>query len=329
MNVVPGKYRLGCILETAGNVYKALNTISNKHVAIKLISLHDEDALLAFNNETAIMELVRSAHIVSLIESFVVDEEGWIVMEYCEKGNLQQISNKMREESEHNRIEEGVLKSWLRMIVEGVATMHRAGVVHRDIKASNVLCMSDGTCKLADFGSSAHFSHGLTAPAGTPHWMAPEICVCAGLEYNEKVDIWSLGITAIELATGSPPLASLHELDALTIIPASDPPTLPAKMEYSSAFEEFIKSCLCKEPAERLSATQLLQLPFFNGVVGRTETQDLSTEGKLAECLESVRQLLNANGRTLALLKSRSDLKLSTSSHLTLVRKILQNVKDV
>ena len=151
----------------------------------------------------------------------------------------------------------------MRMALQGLAALHRVGVIHRDIKGGNLLADGDGVCKLADFGVSSTLNNSLgrqKTVIGTPHWMAPE--VLQSDEYNELADVWGLGITAYELAIGEPPHARLHSMRAAVKIPQADPPQLPDADTWSNEFHSFLAGCLVKDPTRRPSAEQLLQHPF-------------------------------------------------------------------
>ena len=149
--------------------------------------------------------------------------------------------------------------------LRGLHYLHMAKKIHRDIKSGNILLNHDGDCKLADFGVSAELATTVSkrkTVIGTPYWMAPE--VLQSQEYNGKADIWSLAITAIELAVGEPPHSNVHPMRAIFMIPNSDPPTLPEPERWSADFHDFIRACCAKNPEKRPSAIELLNShPFI------------------------------------------------------------------
>jgi len=146
----------------------------------------------------------------------------------------------------------------------GLQYLHGQKKIHRDIKSGNILLTTDGDCKLADFGISAELSTTLAkrkTVVGTPYWMAPEVLLST--EYDSKADIWSLGITAIEMAEGEPPHSNVHPMRAIFMIPNSPPPTLRHTTEWSANFHNFLRKCLQKDPTKRPSATELLHSDPF------------------------------------------------------------------
>jgi serine/threonine protein kinase len=240
-----------------GTVWKALSHATGELVAIKHIDLEasDED-VIEIQQEIALLGDCDPRYVTKYIESFVHGYTLWIVMEYMSGGSALDIISDTQPFSE---AEAAVL---LRGLLHSLAYLHAHHKIHRDVKAANVLLSAEGIVKLADFGVAAQLSSNKSRRntfVGTPFWMAPEVILQAG--YDSRADIWSLGITAIELVLGEPPLSEFHPMRAIFLIPKEPAPTLPAT--FSSAFRDFVQSCLNKTASGRPSASQLLQHPFI------------------------------------------------------------------
>lgn len=253
-----------------GAVYKAQHKPTGAIVAVKVIP-HGTMANNASEDEKIMGEIdilsrCDSPYIVGYFECFIKPPaynkpgEMWIVMEYCEGGSMTDLI----EASAGYMIPEDCVRAVCASIVLGLEYLHGvANVCHRDIKCGNVLLTDDGHVKLADFGVSAELTNTLNkrkTVVGSPYWMAPE--VIRESHYDGRADVWSLGITAIEIAEGAPPHSNLHPLRAIFVIPTKPAPTLADPDNWSPEMLDFVRCCCNKDPSQRHDSALLASHPF-------------------------------------------------------------------
>jgi sporulation-specific protein 1 len=242
-----------------GDVYRAVERATSQTVAIKVVNLEQtDDEINVLVQEISFLSQMRSKYITQYYHTFVSDVSMWIVMEYCGGGSCADLLKC------HKQLSEEVTSFIIRETLKGLEYLHQEKKVHRDIKAANILLTENGDVKLADFGVSGQIT--LTHVrkdtfVGTPFWMAPEI-ITRKAGYDEKVDIWSLGITTIELITGAPPYAELEPMKVLFQIPKNPSPVLSGS-NHSEYLKEFVKFCLLKNPRNRPCASVLLKTKFI------------------------------------------------------------------
>lgn len=246
-----------------GVVYVCTDLRNNTKCAVKVAPMSDLENV---KNEIAMHALSKHENIVQYIETFAHDDSLWILMELMEGGALTDCLGRSIKWKEIN------IGYVCREVSKGLSFMHRNHRLHRDIKSDNILVDFNGCVKLADFG----FAVGLTTEenkrksvVGTPYWMAPELI--RGLDYDFKVDVWSLGITAIEMAEGEPPLIEEEPLRALLLITIQPSPTLQKPAQWSNAFNHFLKRCLMTRTEQRASTEQLLMHPFIKTTCSQAE----------------------------------------------------------
>jgi len=210
--------------------------------------------------ESIILERLKNDFIISHERTYFVNEKLLIIMEYCSGGSIRQILNFMN-------FDEDQVASVLYCLTKGISYLHSQGVIHRDIKAANILLTKDGIAKIADFGVSRFFTEGQLSVtlAGSFYWMAPEILKTT--PYNYKADIWSLGITAIEISDGHPPNSHNNVMQFMMKISQENySPSLKYPNNSSKKFLDFLHGCLQRDPQNRITADELLSIPFITEI---------------------------------------------------------------
>lgn len=239
-----------------GSVYRAVDMRNDAEVAIKQIDLESaDDDIEEIQKEIAILSTCHHPNITRYYGSFIDGFKLWVVMEYVDGGSCADIIGV-------NPFSEEEVGFILHDMLVALEYLHKNRKIHRDIKAANILVSSSGVIKVADFGVSTQLSDNLSRRdtfVGTPWWMPPEIV--AHKAYNNKADIWSLGITAIELAMGKPPLSEFHPFEVLFKISKDAPPKLEG--DFTAEFKDFVRQCLRKNARERPSAKVLLSHRFI------------------------------------------------------------------
>lgn len=254
-----------------GEVYRGVHRTAGFELAIKMIFVPEEDIdkeVQAIKDEVEILKQCSFPNIVSYFGVWGPDSEGrlWILMDLCEVGSVGDLIQLSRTQLNERQIAY-IISSTLKSLVY----LHAKQIVHRDVKANNILLTRAGDVKLADFGVSKQIQPHSESDKeygqliGSPLWMAPESV--SGRSADFKSDIWALGITAIEIAEGCPPRAELSVLRVMRAIVNMPPPTLnPACPFWSAAFHDFVALCLKKDPAERPDAIELLGHPFLSRI---------------------------------------------------------------
>lgn len=260
---------------TYGDVYKAKDIQSGRVAAVKIIKLEPGDNFSVIQQEILMMKNCQHPNIVAFYGSYLRRDKLWICMEFCGGGSLQDIYHVT------GPLSEPQISLVCRETLKGLSYLHSLNMMHRDIKGANILLTTNGDIKLADFGVSAQITATMRKRKsfiGSPYWMAPEV---AAVErkggYNQQCDVWSVGITAIELYELQPPMFDMHPMKALNVMSRSDfkPPRLKDKNRCSEEYKNFVKSALIKSPRKRPSAEKLLEHPFVNLEMPKQLMRDL------------------------------------------------------
>ena len=231
------------------------------------------------------MQQCDSPYIVKYYGSYFKDSDLFIIMEYCGAGSVSDIM-KIREKT----LNEDEIATIIQYTLRGLEYLHLKRKIHRDIKAGNILLNNQAIAKLADFGVAGQLSDTYqkrNTVIGSPYWMAPEVIQEIG--YDTVADIWSLGITAIELAEGKPPYADIHPMRAIFMIPSKPPPSFRDLNKWSGDFIDFVNQCLVKDPRNRSTATELLEHNFIKNA--KTSPQILRNVVDEANAIQEARRV--------------------------------------
>ncbi|KAM4869550.1 myosin-IIIb [Urocitellus parryii] len=284
---------------TYGKVYKVTNKRDGSLAAVKIldpISDMDEEIEAEYN---ILRFLPNHPNVVKFYGMYYkadhcVGGQLWLVLELCNGGSVTELVKGLLRCGQ--RLDEAMISYILYGALLGLQHLHNNQIIHRDVKGNNILLTAEGGVKLVDFGVSAQLTSTRlrrNTSVGTPFWMAPEVIACEqqyDSSYDARCDVWSLGITAIELGDGDPPLFDMHPVKTLFKIPRNPPPTLLHPEKWCEEFNHFISQCLIKDFEKRPSVTHLLDHPFIKGAHGKV----LFLQKRLARVLQEQKQLNSA-----------------------------------
>nr|XP_060624318.1 STE20-like serine/threonine-protein kinase isoform X2 [Anolis sagrei ordinatus] len=270
-----------------GKVFKAQNKETKVLAAAKVIDTKSEEELEDYMVEIDILASCDHPNIVKLLDAFYYENNLWILIEFCAGGAVDAVMLELE-----RPLTEPQIRVVCRQTLEALQYLHENKIIHRDLKAGNILFTLDGDIKLADFGVSAKNTRTIQRRdsfIGTPYWMAPEVVMCETSKdrpYDYKADVWSLGVTLIEMAEIEPPHHELNPMRVLLKIAKSEPPSLAQPSKWSADFKDFLKKCLEKNVDARWTTSELLQHPFVT-ITTNKPIRELIAEAK-AEVTEEV-----------------------------------------
>ncbi|XP_055086413.1 myosin-IIIb [Periophthalmus magnuspinnatus] len=281
---------------TYGKVYRVTNKKDGSQAAVKVldpINDVDEEIEAEYN---ILRTLSNHPNVVKFYGMFYKTDklsggQLWLVLELCNGGSVTELIKGLLMRSQ--RLQEPVIAYILYCALLGLQHLHNNRIIHRDVKGNNILLTTDGGVKLVDFGVSAQLTSARlrrNTSVGTPFWMAPEVIACEqqyDYSYDARCDVWSLGITAIELADGDPPLSEMHPVKALFKIPRNPSPTLRNPDQWCRSFCHFIGQCLIKDFETRPSVTHLLEHPFIKQAHGK----EVSVRQQLSALIQEQQEL--------------------------------------
>ncbi|XP_077433763.1 mitogen-activated protein kinase kinase kinase kinase 4 isoform X1 [Vanacampus margaritifer] len=265
---------------TYGQVYKGRHVKTGQMAAIKVMEVTEEEEEEIKLEINMLKSYSHHRNIATYYGAFIKkgpagqDHQLWLVMEYCGAGSVTDLVKKTK----GNCLKEDWISYICREVLRGLSHLHSHHVIHRDIKGQNVLLTENAEVKLVDFGVSAQLDKTIgrrNTFIGTPYWMAPEVIACdenPEATYDYRSDLWSLGITALEMAEGAPPLCDMHPMRALFLIPRNPPPRLKSK-KWSKRFLSFIDSCLVKNHLYRPTTDVLLRHSFIRDLTNERQVR--------------------------------------------------------
>jgi len=277
---------------TYGQVWKGRHANTGQLAAIKIMEItadEEDDIRLEIN---VLRRYSNHPNIARYFGAFIkkmknVEDQLWLVMEYCGSGSITDLVKATRQRC----IKEDWIAYICREILKGLDYLHQNKIIHRDIKGQNVLLTDEANIKLVDFGVSAQLARTISKRStfiGTPYWMAPEVIVCeqdSNASYDTRSDIWSTGITCLEMAEGEPPLSDMHPMRALFLIPRREPPRLKSPRKWTKKMNKFIEQCFIKDYHQRAYTHELLRHDFV-----RSLNNERVIKAEIRELVENTRR---------------------------------------